>query len=237
MINCAKKSEYTIKRLPCTRKFKSIEDLRTELKSMDVATRDIGYIKPGHGAKGKQMWLGTQEDLDEMYEPLDKKANREILLWCYMKKDGEDDPPGKSRKRPLSQVDNDSAPKRTPSAQKLQEVEKIVKELQQKHASNYSVEKLNAWAHLIHLGKHNSYETPPNLPYFGGKKDKQKAETLQEPQAISSSPSKRLGLRGDCIEQLSKWHTLLEKGAISVQQYDELKDVIMADLSKLGPNL
>ena len=51
---------------------------------------------------------------------------------------------------------------------------------------------------------------------------------------ISSSPSKRLGLRGDCIEQLSKWYNLLEKGAISRQQYDELKEAIMGDISKLG---
>lgn len=41
----------------------------------------------------------------------------------------------------------------------------------------------------------------------------QKAHTL-------SLPSKRVGFRGESIEQLSKWHTLLEKGAITVQQYD-----------------
>ena len=53
---------------------------------------------------------------------------------------------------------------RTSSAQELQEVEKkkIVKELKEKHAASYSIEKLNAWAHLLHMGKHDSYETPPN---------------------------------------------------------------------------
>ena len=88
------------------------------------------------------------------------------------------------------------------------------------------------------MGKHNSYEKPPNLPYFGkggcGTKDKQKSQNAQ-PVEICSSPSKCLRLRGECIEQLSRWHTLLEKGAISVQQYDELKKTIMGDLFKLGP--
>jgi len=30
---------------------------------------------------------------------------------------------------------------------------------------------------------------------------------------ISCSPSKRLGLCGECIEQLGNWHASLEKGA------------------------
>ena len=38
--------------------------------------------------------------------------------------------------------------------QKVQ-VEDIVKKLEDKH-DHYSIEKLNAWAHLIHLGKHTS---------------------------------------------------------------------------------
>ena len=113
------------------------------------------------------------------------------------------------------------------SAQKLK--------LKEKHAASYNIEKLNAWAHLLHMGKHNSYETPPNLPYFGkggdGMKDKRKSQKTQ-PVEISSSPSKRLELCGECIEQLSKWHTLPKKGAISVQQCDE---TIMGDLFKLGP--
>lgn len=237
MINREKKSEYSIARLQYTKKFSSIEDLRVELKSMNMATRDIGYIVPGHGAKGRQMWLGTQEDLDEMYKIIDKKVKREMLLWCY-KTEVEDSPPVRSRKRPLSPSNNNMVGKRSnPSSQKLEEVEKILKGLKEKHGSNYSIEKLNAWAHLLHIGKHTSHEEPPNLPYFKGGKNKQTPIELERspPVQLSSSPSKRLGLRGDCIEQLSKWHALLEKGAISIQQYDELKTSIMGDLFKLGP--
>ena len=128
--------------------------------------------------------------------------------------------------------------KHTSSAQKLQEVEMIVEELIETHAASYGIVKLNAWAHLLHMGKHDSYETPPYLPYFGkggdGMKDKWKSQKAQ-PVEISSSPSKHLGFCGECIEQFSKWHTLLEKGDISVLQYDELKQTIMGDLFKLGP--
>ena len=102
-MNRAKKSEYVIKRLQYTGRFGSTDDLRAELQSIDVATKDIGYIEPGHGAKGKQVWLGSQEELDEMYVLLDKKIKREILLWCYMKSEVEDNPlTTASRKRPLS---------------------------------------------------------------------------------------------------------------------------------------
>ena len=72
----------------------------------------------------------------------------------------------------------------TSSAQELQEVEKkkIVKELKEKHAASYSIEKLNTWAHL-HMGKHDSHETPSNLPYFGksgdSMKDKRKSQKAQ----------------------------------------------------------
>ena len=138
-----------------TGRFGSTDDLRAELQSIDVATKDIGYIEPGHGAKGKQVWLGSQEELDEMYMLLDKKIKREILLWCYPLTTT-------SRKRPLSPSNSDSnstGTKRNASSQKLHEIEKIVKELQEKHASHYSIEKLNAWAHLLHIGKHDSYET------------------------------------------------------------------------------
>ena len=42
----------------------------------------IGYIEPGHGAKGKQCWLSTDQDLIDMYDLFARKKC-EILLWCY----------------------------------------------------------------------------------------------------------------------------------------------------------
>ena len=62
---------------------------------------DIGYIEPGYGIKGKQMWLVEDTDLSEMYTCF--KTKHDIILWCFVQKhDGaymENAPKG-SRKRP-----------------------------------------------------------------------------------------------------------------------------------------
>ena len=44
------------------------------------------------------------------------------------------------------------------------------------------------------------------------------------------SPSKRLIMRRQCIEQLDRWHTLLQKGCITQADYDEMHGKIMADM-------
>lgn len=44
------------------------------------------------------------------------------------------------------------------------------------------------------------------------------------------SPSKRLNMRSQCIEQLDRWQTLLEKGCITQADYDEMHAKIMADM-------
>ena len=81
-----------------------------------------------------------------------------------MKVQNEDNQAVRSRKRPLSPTNSDSVPatgsKRTSSAQKLQEVAKIVEKLEEKHGGSYSsyiIEKLNA---CLHMGKHDSYDIP-----------------------------------------------------------------------------
>ena len=60
----------SIQQVKYTEKFSSVEDVCTELQSLDVATKDVGYIEPGHGVKGRQMWLETEDELHEMYQIL-----------------------------------------------------------------------------------------------------------------------------------------------------------------------
>ena len=117
-----------------------------------------------------------------------------------------------------------------------------MKQLKDKHGSKYSIEQLNAWAHMISVGKHCSFEDPPNLPYFVGKARSRKDDTA-DPQhalsmstdkpnsiAVSLSPGMRVSLRTECIDQLSKWHQLLEKGGIDKEQYDSLQKAIIGDI-------
>jgi hypothetical protein len=109
-------------------------------------------------------------------------------------------------------------------AQKISDVELVVMRLKEKHASLYSVEKLNARAHMIDIGKHDSYDVPPDLPYFRGRITKSPTTPGSSPQPVTScsaSPSKRISMRTQLLSQMEKWHTLLEKGGITQAQYNQ----------------
>jgi len=102
--------------------------------------------------------------------------------------------------------------------------------LKQKHAAAYPEERLRAWVHLIEMEKHSSYDEPPNTPYFAGTGLKS-ATTNKSSTGVS--PSKRLMMRTQCIDQLDKWHTLLEKGCITQADYNEMQGKIMADMKSI----
>ena len=92
-INPNNKRNYTVKKWRNTVcKFKSVAMLRANLKESfaddlsDVPVDDIecGYIDPGHGAKGRQLWVFEKSDLDNMYEAHAHK--KEIMIWFYTQK-------------------------------------------------------------------------------------------------------------------------------------------------------
>ena len=72
----------------------------------------------------------------------------------------------------------------------LKQVEEVVEKLREKHGTNYSVEKLNAWAHLNHMEKHSSYIEPPNPLYFG--KRHQASSSAAANVSVTCSPVKRV---------------------------------------------
>lgn len=84
----------------------------------------------------------------------------------------------------------------------------IVDELETRHTSGkFSPEQLRAWAHLIQLKNHVSDDKPPDKPFF--RNSKPKKVSTNESQGIS--PAKRITLRSECIDQLEKWHMLMEQ--------------------------
>ena len=211
-------------------RYTSTQDVKDQLSDLlKCKVTDIGYIEPGHDLKGKQQTLIDDDDIDEMYDVC-KMKKCGITSWCYTCADGGATP---HSKKCTSLDSEDKAPrsKRKDSiAEKLAEVELTVKELKDKHGSKYSTEQLNAWAHMISVGNTVLLKTPPNLPYFVGKARSRKDDTAN-PQhalsmstdkpssiAVSLSPGKRVSLRTECIDQLSKWHQLLEKGGIDKEQ-------------------
>ena len=106
----------------------------------------------------------------------------------------------------------------------MNEVKEIVEKLSGNHDS-FTPEQLRAWAHMIHLKKHSSYDTPPNKPFFGSKKGGTSGSSV-----CVHSPGKRINMRSQCIDQLDKWHALMEKGAISSKEYGELQKTILDDI-------
>jgi hypothetical protein len=43
----------------------------------------MGYIEPGHGWRGKQQWLNSDTDMNELYSTYEEKK-KDILLWCHL---------------------------------------------------------------------------------------------------------------------------------------------------------
>ena len=73
------------------------------------------------------------------------------------------------------------------------------------------------------MKSHHSYELPPQKPFFG-----KQAQTL----GAASSPGKRIQLRTQCIDQLTKWHKLMEDEVISTEEYQEMHKTIMNGIKK-----
>ena len=213
------KGGFSLEQLHTHTKFESMDQLHAELstlKGFASTNYQCGYIVPGHGLKGKQKLLTTTEDLVAMY--CDYKG-KQIKLWVkrlQARKRSNSPKPGASSAK-VRRTNYDS------HLDKMSEVELILEDLKEKQGTKYSPEQLHAWAHMIHMKKHDSYECPPDKPFFG-KLRKHAAET-------SLSPGKRINMRSECIDQLEKWHKLMECGAISNDQYKELKDTILKDIN------
>ena len=172
VVNPKRKGNNNITRLRDSKRFSTLDEMKAELHSIvEADISGIGFIMPGHGLKGKLTSLLTDGDLDEMYWQYSNK--RDILIWCYAETEQNkgDLIENTSRKRsrsPRPQQPHVKQARQDKCDEKIAAVEGIVSELQSINGHKYSVEQFNAWAHMIHVGKHSSLEEPPDLPYFKG---------------------------------------------------------------------
>ena len=83
-INANRKSLYTVRKFKTSDNFTSVASLRAYLATQLEDVVDIGYIEPGHGMKGRQVWLLESNDLISMYTLFMNK--KEIILWCHIQK-------------------------------------------------------------------------------------------------------------------------------------------------------
>lgn len=82
IINPRKKSIYTTKSLLQTCLFDTLSDLWRYVKEkLGKLQGTLGFLEPGHGAKGKMRELHDDEDVAEMY--ILHKRKSDVLLWLY----------------------------------------------------------------------------------------------------------------------------------------------------------
>ena len=247
IINPAKKAEYMVQKLHGVKmSFKKVDEIKGIIEehcddNVSVPIDSLGYVEPGHGAKGKQRWLITDADIADMYKA--HQGKKEILLWCYSRSQGG------AKKRPLSpDSEGSSKPPKlsryTNHVEKMtevQEIEEKIKELHNKGGTKvFSDEQIRTWAHLIQMGKHSSYDFPPDKPFWRNHRNVSTGESSttsatpdrSKAPVVTISPGKRVNLRGQCVEQLLRLHQLMEKGGISKAEYDEMQESIMAEVKK-----
>lgn len=206
------------------------------IPDFDMQNVELGYIEPGHGMKGKKVWLYTDGDVQNMYERYQGKPS--IRLWCYTckantKTSGKDSSKTETAKSGLKQHEENS---------KRSEIDDIYEQLQEKHKGKYKPEQLRAWSHMIRLKTHDSLNEPPDKPFFRGRK--RQVGEIQSPSGKAPankrlcappavSPGRKVNIRSELIDQLEKWHKLLDLGVIAQREYDDLKEKILSDIKQL----
>ena len=196
----------------------------------DFQQVELGYFEPGHGTKGRKLWLYSDNDLKEMYCIYSTPGRRVILLWCYTQT--------KTKSKVSKSAKAESSKSTGESLKVLGDVDEYFEKLKKKHKGAYSPEQMRAWAHLLQMQKHESLEDPPDKPFFRGRKRPLKQDTGSAPESKKKksecvSPGRKVSMRTELIAQLEKWHNLLENGAVAQGDYEELKTKILSDIKEL----
>ena len=234
---------YKLHLLDSEEEFNSVQAVEKCIVSscQEYAEKDkvlhFGYILPGHGKKGKEIQLTSNDDLCEVY-PRFRKGT-EIVLWMKRTIDT-------TRKRSRTMTDQSQELEHTHTSsesdsshrskagrsnydkhiEKMTTVDEICDKLSTEHGDKYTSEQYSCWASLIQLRKHDYYDSPPKKTLL----HREKGDGVA---CDGISPSKRINTCSECISQLNKWHSLKERGIISEEQYKEVQDKIMSDINQL----
>ena len=210
---------------------------------------ECGYVEPGHGLKGKKEWFFDDTDVNEFLSKFKSKKRKEFTLWCYSQSTkGEDRAKrGSKRSRSKSPAPESGSSRHDAHVSKMAKVDDIYKQIHDKHGNLFFTEQKRVWAHMVELGKHDSIAQPPNKRFF--KSPSTEGVSVQSASssvpktsvgpssastpALVTSPGHRVSIRSECIDQLKKWHSLLDCGAIFKEQYEEIQGSILSDVRKL----
>jgi hypothetical protein len=196
---------------------------------------EFGYVEPGHGLKGKKEWILDEDDVKAFLDKYRGKINKEFTLWCYSR-GPESNKPSKRPRSPTTKSSRQGSSRYDAHIEKMAEVDKVYEKIHEKHGSQYSAEQKRAWAHMIQLGSHDSVSQPPQKRFFKcppGSKESGSPSGNTAGALVASPGRGRINIRSECIDQLQKWHALLDCGAITKDQYEELQSTILSDIKKL----
>ena len=212
----------------------------------DTLDFPLGYYR-----KSEKVWINNEQDVKDALKLM--KEVGKVTLWCI----GQDR--AKKRDRSTDDLPSDlSGPtkKKTVSEERASRVNDLKVQLRKRHSSTYSGVQYAMWAEMLVGGGHDSMDEPPAAPMFGaararGKPSPSNANLTEafkamagsiadalSPRPVSSSgsdsPSKAVNLRGKYIQQLKDLVNLKEIGALTEDEYQEHRSVIVNLMRKLN---
>ena len=259
IINPNKKKEYVmVKAEKTTTEVIGVDEMKklilasfpADIPQPHADKLEFGYIEPGHGLKGKKEWIFDDNDAKEFLARFKNKKKKEFTLWCYSQGPSHskgENKKGSKRSRSRSPVAKLGSSRYDAHVTKMAKVDDIYKKIDEAHGNLYSPEQKRAWAHMIELGKHDSVTQPPKKRFFQSSvsseapsvspclsvKTSSTSTASTSTPTLVTSPGRRVSIRSECIDQLKKWHSLLDCGAITKEQYDEIQGTILSDVRKL----
>ena len=168
LINPKNKSDFVVRmchditgmiQSPTALKLKLMDSFPSDIPS--TTDFQIGYFEPPSNTK---RWIVDERDMKMMYSCYERGAK--VNLWCEAKvkeavpekkhANDENEPPPSAKRK-----------KATPREQLEEDTDVIFQDLKEKHPK-MEAPKLRLWAKLIQSGRHESYDTPPQIPLIIG---------------------------------------------------------------------
>jgi len=91
IINRTKKAAYSLWKMRINRHFSSVEELQRSLGEhfsdhiSDINNLELGYITPGHWARGAQHWIVDKDDIADMYKEYEGRKEVKLRFYCSEK--------------------------------------------------------------------------------------------------------------------------------------------------------
>ena len=115
-----------------------------------------------------QQWVFARE---AMYDSGKVTADKEIILWCDKKGENVPDLPSRKRKSASTPSEDGSSSSKVSRTKENEALLQIIDKLKDKHLSNYTDPQLRLLAKFIKSRRHESLDTPPNIPLITGSTD------------------------------------------------------------------